>query len=428
MTALPFDDPPDLPGLPVGEAEAAAEHTYTVSELARAINATLRAGFGDGVWVRGEIQGWSDRGQHAYFTLADVGDASGAANRAAGGAGGGRAGNRGGARGGRGGAEAVLNVQFFAGARARLRPLLERHRLQLADGLSVRIFGQLDFWAPGGRLGFKMSDLDPRFSLGEIALARDEILRRLRESGRFDRNRGVPFPVVPLRLGVVTSVGTAAWHDFHDELLRSGLGFHLHVVDTRVQGPGAHLAVAAAIATLGARPDLDAVVVIRGGGARNELATFDAEEIANAICDARLPVLTGIGHEVDRSVADEVAHLALKTPTACAGAIVDRVRVAATTAEDSWRAISMAAERRLAVAVTDVSDRAHRIARRTHAAVERADQRLDARVATLTAVPPRALERAAERLARAAERADDRGRALLDVAEHRLDLAEARLA
>lgn len=405
--------------LPFDDAVADGAITYTVTELADAINATLRAGFGDGVWVRGEIQGWSDRGQHAYFTLAEVGSDGRA------GAAGAR--GRGGRGAGRGGAEAVINVQFFSHARSRLRPLLERHRLQLADGIAVRIFGHLDFWAPGGRLGLKMTDIDPRFTLGELALARDEILRRLRESGRFDANRSLELSPVPLRVGVVTSVGTAAWHDFHDELVRSGVGFHLHVVDTRVQGPGAHLAVAAAVTTLGRRDDLDVITVIRGGGARNELATFDAEELAVAICGSAVPVLTGIGHEVDRSVADEVAHLALKTPTACAALLVERVRRSSERAEATWQGIARAAQDRLRVAIGEVGDRAHRIARRTHAAVERADLRLDARAQLLATTAPRTLARAEARLDAAGDRLLRRAEAVLDAHDHRLALIEARV-
>src|SRR4051812_46298230 len=266
-----------------------ANPTFTVSELADAVNGVLRRTFSDGIWVRGEIQGFSERGGHAYFTLGD--DTPGR--------------------------NANLRVQFFANARLRLRPLLAKHRLRLADGLKVRIFGHLDFYAPGGQLGLKMADLDPRFTLGDLAQRRDVVLRRLAADGSLDANGRRQLSAVPLRVGVVSSAGTAAWHDFHDELVRSGFGFQLVLADTRVQGPEAARRVARAIVSLSmhaARNGLDAIVVIRGGGARNELATFDAEPIARAIAAAPVPVLTGLGHEIDRSVADEVAHTSLKTP------------------------------------------------------------------------------------------------------------------
>ena len=269
------------------DLDGGANPTYTVGELADAINSSMQRSFGDGIWVRGEITGWSDRGSHAYFTLADdalVGERNGA----------------------------VINVQFFAPARMRLRPMLQKHRLRLADGMKVRVFGYLDYYAPTGRIGLKMTGIDPKYTLGDIAQSRDEIVRRLVADGLLDANGRRPLSPVPLRIGAVTSVGTAAWHDFRHELESSGLGFQLSVVDVRVQGEFASAHVAAAIGTLARLGHLDAIVVIRGGGAKNELAVFDAEVIARTIAASPVPVLTGLGHEVDRSVADEVAHTALE--------------------------------------------------------------------------------------------------------------------
>lgn len=289
-----------------------ANPTYTVGELAEAINDQMRRGFGDGVWVRGEIDGLRHSGPHTYFALVDQdGD----------------------------GARAVLNVSLFAPMKRNLTPLLKRNRLELGNGMKVRIFGYLDFYAPTGRLGLKMAGIDPRFTLGELSQQRDQVVRRLVAAGLLDANRRHPLSPIPLRVGVVASVGTAAWHDFHDELVRSGFGFHVTVCDTRVQGEWATTMVAASIRSLTARRDLDCVVVIRGGGARNELATFDAEEIAMAIATSPIPVLTGLGHEIDRSVADEVAHTALKTPTACAGALIEAVARYRTSTEERWSAI-----------------------------------------------------------------------------------------
>ena len=131
--------------------------------------------------------------------------------------------------------------------------------------------------------------------------------------------------LAPLRVGVVTSESSAAWADFRHEIERSGIGFRLLLADVRVQGESAVRDVSTAIRSLGLRTDLDVIAVVRGGGSRAELATFDAEEIARAIAASPLPVITGIGHEIDTSVADEVAFLRFKTPTACATGLVERV-------------------------------------------------------------------------------------------------------
>lgn len=379
-----------------------ANPTFTVSELAEAVNASLRRTFSDGVWVRGEIQGWSERGSHAYFTLAD--DTPGR--------------------------QAVVRVQFFANARMRLRPLLAKHRLRLGDGMKVRIFGHLDYYAPSGQLGLKMVDLDPRFTLGDLAQQRDQVLRRLAADGALDANGRLRLSPVPLRIGVVSSAGTAAWHDFHDELVRSGFAFHLVLADTRVQGPDAGRLVTRAIQALShhARRDgLDAIVVIRGGGARNELATFDAEPIARAIAAAPVPVLTGLGHEIDRSVADEAAHTSLKTPTACAGFLVARVADYLAAVERCHDAIVATATARLGAAERGLAERAHRIARRTHAAVERADERLGTRIQRLRAAAQRPVLDGERRLRAITERLTTRVPQVLTAEERHLAALEARV-
>ncbi|MFW2335720.1 exodeoxyribonuclease VII large subunit [Ilumatobacter sp.] len=381
-------------------ADDPANPTYTVGELADAINDQLRRGFSDGVWVRGEIDGLRGSGPHTYFALVEHGDSG----------------------------KAVMNVSLFAPMKRNLTPLLKKHRLDLANGMKVRIFGHLDYYAPNGRLGLKMAGIDPRFTLGELSQARDQVVRRLVASGLFDANRRHDLSPVPLQIGVVASVGTAAWHDFHDEIRRSGLGFGLAVCDTRVQGEWAAASVAASIRTLAARPGLDAVVVIRGGGARNELATFDAEAIALAIATSRVPVLTGLGHEVDRSVADEVAHTALKTPTACAAHLVDRVAAYRDRTEARWAAVVEAIGRDLDAADTRLADRAHRVARRTHAAVERADERLSTRVERLRLAPTQQLRRSESGLVRRREQLADRPPRSLDSELIRLDSIAARVA
>lgn len=383
------DEPADDPSNP----------TFTVGELAEAINDQLRRGFSDGVWVRGEIDGLRHSGPHTYFALVEDTD----------------------------GGRAVLNVSLFAPMKRNLTPLLKRSRLELGNGMKVRIFGHLDYYAPNGRLGLKMAGIDPRFTLGELSQARDQVVRRLVAAGLYDANRARPLSPVPLRVGVVTSVGTAAWHDFHDELTGSGLGFRLAVCDTRVQGAGAELSVAAAIRTLGRRGDLDCVVVIRGGGARNELATFDAEPIALAIATCPIPVLTGLGHEIDRSVADDVANRALKTPTACAGALVEAVAGYRAATETTWRAIAVAADRSLHRSRTALTDRAHRVARRTHAAVERADERLALRTDRLRSLPERRLAATESLLEAACEHVTKRAPRRLDDESRAIEQRAARL-
>jgi len=384
-----WDETPDDAGNP----------TYTVGELADAINAQLRRRFDDGVWVRGEIDGLRPSGPHTYFSLVEHGPDG----------------------------RAVLRVSLFAPMKRNLTPLLRKHRLDLANGMSVRIFGTLDYYAPSGQLGLKMAGIDPRFTLGELSQARDQVVRRLVASDLLDANGRLAMPLAPLRVGVVTSRGSAAWHDFHDELVRSDFGFQVAVCDTRVQGDGAEHSVAAAIRTLTRRGDLDCVVVIRGGGARNELATFDAEPIAVAIATSPVPVITGLGHEIDRAVADEVAHTVAKTPTAAARVLIDAVAAYRSATEERFVTISRLAERRAHTAEVALAERARRAAHHTHAALQRADARLDARRTRLVDTPARVLHREQQHLDAAAAALARRPGALLDRAAERLDHVAERV-
>lgn len=388
MSQVAFDFDLDDGGLP----------TYTVGELCEAINSALRRRFTDGVWVRGEIQGWSERGPHAYFRLVEETDEG----------------------------KAALNVQFFANARMRLRPLLTKHRLRLGDGLKVRIFGHLDYFAPSGQLGLKMSGLDPRFTLGEMALERDEVVRQLVAKGLFDANRRMQLAAAPLRVGVVTSTASAAWADFTHELGRSGLAFQLRVIDVRVQGELAVDMVSAGLRTLTRHDDLDVVVLIRGGGSKSDLATFDHLSIATAIATSPLPVFTGLGHEIDRCVADEVAHRALKTPTACAAALVEHVNSFRSDVERVWSAIERHANRAVRDANGSLSGITHRIRRATLSAVERSDERLGHRRHRVAAAAERAVERSTDRLV-AAQVALRRTPSRLDPEVRHIDAVAARV-
>lgn len=329
--------------------------TFSVSELAEAVNVVLERTFADGVWVWGEISGLSVKNRHTYFTIVEQDE-------------------------GGSGKKAQLNVNLWAGDAMKLRPVLASAGLELANGIKVRIFGSLNFYGPFGRLSLIMRGIDPRYTLGEIALQRDDLVRRLKESGDYERNRSTMLSPAPLRLGVVTSGSSAAWADFRNQIASSGLGFHLVLDDVVVQGDAAVDQVTRAIDAFGKRSDLDAVVVIRGGGSKTDLSTFDAEPIARAISRCALPVFTGIGHEIDLSVADEVAYESHKTPTACAVALIDKVRDFVEATESLWSTIADAASTHLLHAGVLVERLSRDIVIHTRSAVDRASERVNGRV------------------------------------------------
>ncbi len=363
--------------------------TYGVSELTQEINQALRRRFFDGVWVRGEIQGWRENGPHAYFQLVETMDD---------------------------GKRAALDVSFFAPARIKLRPLLARNRLQLGNGMKVRIQGSLDVWVQNGKLSLKMFGIDPRYTLGDMLQQRDAVVRRLAAAGLFDANRHKRLSPVPLRVGVVTSLSGAAWHDFADEIRRSEFGFQLRIIDCRVQGEFAVDDVSRAIRTLALSPKLDVIVVIRGGGSRTDLAVFDAEPIAEAIAFCALPVITGLGHEIDRSIADDVAHASLKTPTACAGFLIERVTAFTDELDRHWLRIANTSTEKLARTNARLEDLAHRVALQTTSAISLAAQRLSSAEAQLPTLVRRAITEQSATIERAATKVSGEARRHLDLA------------
>ena len=312
--------------------------TMTVSEFVRHVNGILKRGLGSGVWVQGEIESFNDRNKHTYFNLVE--------------------------RDGK--TTATLNVALWDGVRNRLRPMLERHRLELGNGIKVRLYGVADVWDVSGKFSFKVSNIDPLFTLGDLAGQRDEVVRKLRELELYDANKQVEVPLVPLRLALITSVGSAAHRDAEKELTESGIGFSILTFDVRVQGEGAVPSLVKAIDHCSGRDDIDLVMVVRGGGSRTDLLAYDTLEVASAIGRCSKPVFVGVGHEVDTSVADEVANRAFKTPTACAAGVVDLVNAFIDRTEATWDSIASIAMETVRNAEQFLSDAAHTVRHRVN--------------------------------------------------------------
>ncbi len=279
------------------EADEPGEESLTVAEFYERVKRALARAFVGEVWVTGEIRNLNERRGHRYIELADEGAEPGA--RAA----------------------QQLEVVCWAREWPTVAAALDEAGVSLEIGRVVRVRGRVSVWEGGSKLRFNLTALDVEALLGGIAAARHRLLQALEREGLLNANARLALPLVPLRIGIVTSPGSEAHRDFVGQLTRSGFAFEVHLEQSLVQGPEAPRQVAAALARLGSvAPDL--AVVVRGGGARGDLAAFDSEEVARAIATAPFPVWTGIGHTGDRSVADEVAQRALITPTACGEAVV----------------------------------------------------------------------------------------------------------
>jgi exodeoxyribonuclease VII large subunit len=281
-----------------GLLESAVDDALSIAQFYERVRRALLREFTDEVWVIGEIRGMRESRGHHYFELADQG------------------------------AEVVgksaaqqLEVACWARDWPMIASDLAEAGIDLEVGRVVRVRGKVSVWEGAGKLRFTMTALDVEALLGGIAAARRKLLAVLGAEGLLDANARLPLSLVPLRIGLVTSPGSEGHRDFVGQLDRSGFAFEVHLEASLVQGAEAPSQLASALERLSERA-IDLGVIVRGGGARGDLAAFDSEEVARAIATAPFPIWTGIGHTGDRSVADEVAQRALITPTACGEAVV----------------------------------------------------------------------------------------------------------
>ena len=350
--------------------------TLSVEELSHLLKDGLATLFPEDLWVEGQVSNFHDaRSGHAYFDLVEPSAVPGRA------------------------VAAKLSVALFKGARIGVdHTLAAAGELALANDLQLRIRARLDFYPPSGRLQLIMNGVDPAFTLGRLAAERERLLHALADEGLLRANRANPIPVPPLRVGLVTSIGSAAHADFSEEISRSGFPFTVLERDARVQGDGSAVDLAEALHMV-ATHQPDVIALIRGGGSATDLAAFDAEVLARTIATLDVAVVTGIGHEVDRAVADEVAHTAFKTPTACAVAIVGQVAAFADAVTDLQESIALRAGASTARSTDLLDDLAQRTARSATAVLDRRADRLDDLVGRLRRSPMATLDRQAERLA-----------------------------
>ncbi|HQL28397.1 MAG TPA: exodeoxyribonuclease VII large subunit [Anaerolineaceae bacterium] len=231
------------------------------------------------LWVRGEISNFSQpRSGHLYFTLKD--------------------------------SEAQIRCVMWKNAAMRLR-------FSPADGMQVEAHGAMSIYPAQGQVQLYVDALRPA---GEGALYQ-EFLRlkaRLEAEGLFDPARKRPLPRLPRHIGVVTSATGAALQDILQTLSRRLPILKVSVAPSPVQGAEAPAGIMAALHRLNQLPDLDLIILARGGGSIEDLWAFNDENVARAIYDSRVPIISGVGHETDFTIADFVADLRAPTPTAAA--------------------------------------------------------------------------------------------------------------
>lgn len=379
---------------PLVEPGSASDAALSISDFYSRVKGALRETFPGEVWVTGEIRKVTTSRGHHYLELADRLDGL----------------DRPGSDGlavARGGLPRNVNATLEVACWARDWPVvqyeLEAVGVELTPGLVVRVRGTVTVWEGGSKLRFSMTALDVEALIGGIAAARRRLLGTLASEGLLEANRRLPLPLVPLRIGLVTSPGSEAYRDFTGQLERSGYLFDVRFEPSIVQGPEAPAQIVGALTRLGAfEPQL--VVLVRGGGARGDLAAFDSEPVARAIAGAPFPVWTGIGHTGDRSVADEVAHQALVTPTQCGEAVVAAVAAYLEGVDRRARRLAQRVEARLNEAVRELVTSCASTRRVARQGLDRSSQNLrttETRIGNAALV---AIERSQGRLVNRAQR------------------------
>lgn len=188
-----------------------------------------------------------------------------------------------------------------------------------------------------------VTDIDPTFTLGDMAAKRREIVRQLKEEGVFDANRELALPMFCQRIAVISSANAAGYGDFCNQLADNPYGYQFHTAlfASVMQGEGVEQGIVAALnAIFDQVDDFDCVVIARGGGATSDLSGFDTLVLARNVANFPLPVITGIGHDRDESVLDMISHTRVKTPTAAAAFLVDHLHHVDVALDDAAQRIA----------------------------------------------------------------------------------------
>ena len=303
---------------------------------------------------------------------------------------------------------AKAKAACWASVWAVIRPRFERVTGQrLAAGMKVMLKVKAQFHENYG-FSWIVADIDPTFTLGDMARRRREIIEQLKAEGVLELNKELPLPLFTQNIAVISSAEAAGYGDFCRQLADNDYGFRFNVrlFQAIVQGELVESSIIAALNEINKQVDaFDCVVIIRGGGAASDMLGFDTLALAENVANFPLPVITGIGHDRDECIVDIVAHTNVKTPTAAAAFLIDNL----TKVHDR---LSCLAERLCIAAKQNMTDENHRMERLAHRVTPAAER-------MLTTAEHRT-EMLARRMMPAAER-------MLTTAEHRTEMLARRM-
>ena len=309
----------------------------TLSELCARIGEALDDGLAPSYWVKAEVSSLSRKGGHLYLELIDSPNAKTNAN-------------------------AKMRATCWSGTQELLTAYFESETGQpLQAGMAVLVEVEVQWHAVYG-LSLSIIGIDPSYTIGDIARLRQQTIAQLRADGLLDAQQLLPLPTLIRRIAVISSPQAAGYEDFIHQLTHSPYPFHTQLFGATMQGDSAAKSILAALEEIsdeihpsfqggagGRLIPFDCVVIIRGGGATNDLSCFDDYTLCAVCAQYEIPILTGIGHTRDIAILDLVAHEALKTPTAVAEWLIHRMQEQENRITELLTRLQRTAERQILI-------------------------------------------------------------------------------
>ena len=378
--------------------------TITLYELNSLVRQTIEIGLPKAYWVEAEISELRENGGHCYLELIEKDKRYNTPI-------------------------AKASARCWRQTWGMVKPYFENTTgQQLRAGMKVLIEVYAQFHEAYG-FSWIISDIDPNYTLGDMARKRQEIIKRLKEEGVFDLNKQLDLPLFSQRIAVISSKSAAGYGDFANQLYGNQYGYYFEakLFAATMQGEDVERSIIKALNAINDRcDDFDCVVIIRGGGATSDMSGFDALELAENVANFPLPIITGIGHDRDECILDMVSHTRVKTPTAAAALLIDNLHTAERRIDDARQCIANLTSRKMEVEKLRLSRLAERLPALFGSVKDKQEARLNILQERLFRLAEIRLSNCENIVGQLEKKISLTAEHLLMVEKHRLELLEGR--
>ena len=331
-----------------------SEKFHTLFELNRLVRETIECEMPNEYWVEAELSECRELRGHCYMELIEKDKQTATPI-------------------------AKASAKCWASKWILVRPYFERTTGQrLVAGMKVLLKVYPQFHEAFG-FSWIVTDIDPTYTLGDMARKRQEIIRQLKEEGVFDLQKELTLPLFCQRIAVISSETAAGYGDFCNQLADNPYGFQFQtqLFPAIMQGESIEQSIINALERIYDQP-FDCVVIIRGGGATSDMSGFDTLALAEHVANFPLPIITGIGHDRDESILDMVSHTRVKTPTAAAALLIDHLKEVLDTVNNAQNSITRLVQQKLSTLSTQLSSVSEAIPRLFSIVKTRQEAKIDA--------------------------------------------------